>query len=112
MKQQDLIWVKLPFSNLEEGKVRPAVIVSNNSYNNQGQDVIVCAVTSKLDEKRFSIAIDNASLSTGNIPLKSRIRADKIMQIEKNLIIKSFAHLNDKAFDSLTNEISKLVKRD
>lgn len=111
MNQQDLVWVRLPFSSLKETKVRPAVIVSNNEYNKRSQDIVVCAVTSKLDEKQYSILIDNKNLSSGNLPVKSRIRADKIIQIEKNLIIRSFAKLDNKTFDSLINEIIKLLKR-
>ena len=111
MNQQDLIWIKLPFSNLEESKVRPAVVVSNNNYNKMSKDVVVCAVTSNLEEKKYSIIIDNKNLSSGKIPLKSKIRADKIMQIEKALVISSFAKINDKAYDSLTNEIKNLIKR-
>lgn len=109
MNQQDLVWVRLPFSSLRESKVRPAVIVSNNEYNKKSQDVIVCAITSRLDGK--GILIDSGNLSSGNLPVKSRIRADKIMQIEKNLIIKPFARLDNKTFDMLIDEIMKLLQR-
>ncbi|MBI2652159.1 type II toxin-antitoxin system PemK/MazF family toxin [Candidatus Woesearchaeota archaeon] len=111
MRQQDIIWVRLPFSSLEGSKVRPAVIVSNNDYNGIRPDVIVCAITSKLEDTRYSIVIDNKNISQGKLPLKSRIRADKIMQIEKNLIIKSFARLDNKTFDLLTKEIINLIQR-
>ncbi len=111
MNQQDIVWVKLPFSSLKESKVRPAVVVSNNEYNKRSQDIVVCAITSKLDEKQYSILIDDKNLSSGNLPLKSRIRADKIIQIEKDIVIKPFAILNDKTFDELINEIMKLLKR-
>lgn len=112
MNQQDLVWIRLPFPSLKETKVRPAVIVSKNEYNKRSQDVVVCAVTSKLDEKQYSILVDDKNLSSGNLPLKSRIRADKIMQIEKNLIIKPFAKLDNKTFDALIGEIIKLLKRE
>lgn len=111
MKQQDLVWVRLPFSSLEESKVRPAVVVSNDYYNANSRDVIVCAVTSKLEEKLYSILIDNKNLSQGKLPLKSRIRADKIMQIEKKIIINSFAQLDNKTFDLLVKEVVNLVQR-
>lgn len=111
MKQQDLVWVKLPFSSLEESKVRPAVIVSNDGYNNKNQDVIVCAVTSNLEQKPYSIIIDDKNLSKGKLPIKSRIRADKIMQIEKSLIISPFAQIDSKTYDMLVNEIKKLIER-
>ena len=111
MKQQDLVWVNLPFSSLEESKVRPAVVVSNSEYNSRSQDIVVCAITSNLKEKSYSVIIDNKNLSLGKLPLKSRIRADKIMQIEKNLVIKPFARIDDKTYDELTAEIKNLVER-
>ena len=111
MKQQDIVWVKLPFSSLEESKIRPAVIVSNDEYNKRSNDVILCAITSNLEEKLYSVIIDSKNLTEGKMPVKSRIRADKIMQIEKNLVIKTFAKLENKAYDLLVNEINNLIGR-
>ena len=111
MNQQELVWVKLPFSNLRESKVRPALIVSNDRYNKSNPDIIVCAITSKLKESPYSVLIESNDLSSGNLPIKSRVRADKIMQIEKGLIIKAFAKLESKAFDKVINEIVDLVRR-
>ena len=111
MNQRDLIWVRLPFSSLKESKVRPAIIVSNDSYNSKSEDVVVCAITSNLEEKEYSILIDNSSLSSGRLRLSSKIRADKIIQIEKELIIRPFARLNDGAFDRFIEEIKKLIQR-
>lgn len=111
MNQQDLVWVNLPYTSLEENKVRPAVIVSNSEYNKRVKDVVICAVTSKIEEMPYSIQISQENLSEGRLPLKSRIKADKIMQVEKSLIIKPFARLDNETFDSLVNEILKLIKR-
>ena len=111
IRQQDIAWIEFPYSDMRESKFRPAVVVSNNSYNKNNPDVVVCAVTSKLDAKDYTILIDESNIITGKLPVKSKIRADKIMQIEKKLIAKSFAHLDDKTFDSLTEEIRKLIKR-
>ena len=111
MKQQDIVWVRLPFSNFEDSKIRPAVIVSNNEYNKNSQDVLVSAITSNLEERLYSSLIDTKNLSQGKLPLKSRIRADKIIQVEKNLIINAFAKLDNKTFDLLIKEILKLVQR-
>ena len=65
------MWVELTFSSLEESKVRPAVIVSNNEYNNKSEDVVVCAITSSLEERKYSIVIDSSNLSKGKLPIKS-----------------------------------------
>ena len=111
MNQQDIVWVKLPFSSLEESKIRPAVVLSNNEYNKKSEDIIICAITSKLDQKEYSVIIDSGNLSSGSLPIKSRIRADKILQIEKKLVIKSFAKLDDKTFDALAEQIINLIQR-
>ena len=111
MKQQDIVWVKLPFSNLEDSKIRPAVIVSNNEYNKNSQDVLVSAITSNLEERPYSLLIDTKNLSHGKLPLKSRIRADKLIQVEKNLIINAFGKLENRTFDLVIKEIIKLLQR-
>lgn len=71
----------------------------------------MCAITSNLEERKYSILISQTNLAEGTLPIKSRIRADKIMQIEKNLVIKDFAKLNNKTFDDLASEIKALVQR-
>lgn len=111
MNQQDIVWARLPFSSLEDSKVRPAVVVSNNDYNKKNQDIIVLAITSNLEKKEHTIEIDNNNLSMGKLPVKSKIRADKIMQIEKKLILNTFARLDNKTFDRLVKEITSLLQR-
>ena len=112
MNQQDLVWVKLPFSDFRQSKVRPALVVSNNSYNKSNLDVVVCAVTSKLKESEYSVRVDNKDLSSGNLPIKSRVRADKILQIEKYLVIRPFAKLENKVFDKVIDKVGELIKRE
>ena len=110
-RQQDIVWVRFPYSDLKEHQFRPAVVISNDGYNQSGLDAMVCAITSKLDKREYSVLIDQSDIDEGKLPLKSRIRADKVMQVSKSLIAKAFARLNAKTFDLVVNEISKLVKR-
>lgn len=111
MRQQDLVWVRLPFSDFGESKVRPAVVVSNDDYNKSNSDVVVCAVTSNTEPKPYSVLIRQESLASGKLPMKSKIRADKILQVEKSLVTASFARISNAAFDSVIAELIKLVKR-
>ena len=109
MSQSDIIWVSLPFSDYKEAKVRPAVVVSNDEYNKSHSDIIVCAITTNLQTKEYSVIIDNENISSGKLPFKSRIRADKILQISKSLSKGSFASINQSTFKALTKEILKLI---
>lgn len=109
MNQRDIIWISLPFTDFKDGKVRPAVIVSNDDYNKSHRDLIVCALTTNLETKEYSVIIDNENISSGKLPLRSRIRADKILQVSKNLAKGSFASINQGTFKALTKEIVKLI---
>ena len=110
-RQQDIIWVKIPYSDMEGAKFRPALVVSNDPYNNKHLGIIVCAITSNIDKQEFGIIFDNSNLISGKIHLKSKVRADKVMSIEKTLVVKSFARLNNKTFDSVIEEVIKLMRR-
>lgn len=110
MRQKSLVWVKVPYSNQEEEKIRPALVVSNDEYNSKNLDVVICAITSNLDKRPYSVLITQKDMSEGNLPIPSKIKADKIMQIEKTKIIKQFAILSNHAFSSVAEEIMRLVK--
>ena len=112
MNQQDLVWVRLKFSNLEESKVRPALIISNDKYNKRTKDVVVCAITSKMREIPYSILVNNRDLSLGELPIKSRVRADKILHVEQSLVIRPFARLKNRTFDTVVEKVGHLIKRD
>ena len=44
----DIVLVSFPFTDLSSSKRRPALVVSPNSHNEQLQDVVLVAVTSKI----------------------------------------------------------------
>ncbi len=52
--------MKFPFSDLENAKVRPALVVSNERYNNRYLDRVVVALTSNLSPADFKIILDDA----------------------------------------------------
>jgi mRNA interferase MazF len=43
----DIVLVRFPFTNQTDFKQRPAVVVSNRSYNNARPDAVIMAVTSQ-----------------------------------------------------------------
>lgn len=110
-RQQDIVWVRFPFSNMQDSKFRPALVLSHDSYNKNSLDIVACSITSKLGKKEFSVLIDDSNLSRGKMTLKSNIRADKVSSIEKDMIVKSFARLNDETYDLVVDEIDRLIKR-
>lgn len=91
MKQRDLVWIRFPFSNLQQAKARPALVVSHDRYNREHPDVLICAVTSNLEERPYKVLLRSKDLEGGEIPVESMVRADKIIQVETGLVDRTFA---------------------
>lgn len=108
VNQKEIVLLAYPFSNLKETKVRPALIVSNNQFNKKSDDCIMVPLTTIIKDEPYSIIIEQKNLSHGKLLRKSRIRADKLFSIEKDLINMKIGTLKDKSFEGIKKEIFKI----
>jgi len=107
--QGDIAVVPFPFSNLKEIRQRPVLILSKNSYLNECDDVLVCGITSNLKNSKYSIFIDNSNLIEGKIPVKSKIKVDKLFNLEQEIIIKKIGRVNKETFREVKKEFIELI---
>ena len=108
-EQGDIVVVPFPFTDLTSIKQRPVLILSKNEYNQRAEDVITCGITSNLSNAQYSILINNSHLAEGAIPVKSRVKVDKIFTISKSLVRKQIAALRREHFAKVREEFLKLV---
>ena len=76
----DIVIIPVPFTDNEGYKLRPAVVISNDTVHQTG-DVMIVQITSKLKQDNLSIAITNDNV-TEVLPVKSYIRVHKIFALE------------------------------
>ncbi|MFZ5990143.1 MAG: type II toxin-antitoxin system PemK/MazF family toxin [Bacillota bacterium] len=107
-KQRDVVLTKFPFSNLTDFKVRPVLVLSKDSYNRKYADVIVCGITSNLEESEYGIEVSTESLEEGQLKLVSKIRVDAITNIEQDIIIKKIGRLKPTVFREILSRINTL----
>ena len=108
--QRDIVWLEITYSDLSGSKRRPGLILSNNLYNSTHNDVICCAITSKL-RKDCCIAIENADLESGNSFKKdNRVRFDWILKVHKSLINNKHGTLNAQKTQEIIDAIQDLIK--
>ena len=107
--QGDVIIVPFPFSNLTGVRQRPVLVLSKSAYSMECGDIVTCGITSNLKDSKYSILIDNSNLMEGNIPVKSRIRVDKLFTIEQSIVIKKFGRLNKDTFGKVKKEFLNLI---
>ena len=101
--QGDIVLVDFPFSDLQNSKRRPAIVVSN-SIVNKGLDVICAQITSQVYKDVFSFVLSDANM-TKPLGGYSEIRCHKIFIIEKTKIIGKISHLHATAQPELFKKI-------
>lgn len=89
MKQGEIILIPFPFTNLQATKTRPALVISKD---NRQEDIILLGITSRKGVN--VIEIDNADLSSGELPLTCYIKYSKVVTLSKSLARKTVAKLN------------------
>ncbi len=82
MRKGEIYLVDVDFIDSSESKVRPALILSNNSYNEGHRDVIICSVTTNSSHDCF-LGIEKADLASGQLYPGSGVRYDSITRVEK-----------------------------
>ncbi|HJY62928.1 MAG TPA: type II toxin-antitoxin system PemK/MazF family toxin [Ignavibacteria bacterium] len=110
-KQREIVLVPFPYSDLSSSKRRPALIISNDEYNRNFNDVIVCVITSNLFKDEYSINLNSANLEYGILPEESVVKVHKLFTIDKSKIIKKFSIVNETYYDRIIPLVNKIIKR-
>ncbi len=109
-KQGEIVLIPIPFINLQSIKKRPVLIISNDYYNELTGDIIVLAITSNLNEKKYSIEITDDNLDEGQLKIKSCIRCDKIYTLSQEIIVSKFGIVSHDIMEKVRSKISELIK--
>tara|TARA_Y100000310_G_C20701281_1_gene830135 strand:- start:8412 stop:8762 length:351 start_codon:yes stop_codon:yes gene_type:complete len=108
-EQGEIVLAPFPFTDLSSTKQRPVLIISNNNYNEQTHDIVTCGITSNIRNAMHSIGLDSEDLTIGVIPTKSRIKVDKVFTLNKPLVIKKIAKINENTLNKVKQEFQNLM---
>ena len=66
--------IPIPFTDLSSQKRRPVIVISNDAYNQKGEDIVVVAMTSNPTPADYSFTIASSNLEKGTLthPAKRR----------------------------------------
>lgn len=108
--QRDIVLVPFPFSDLSRQKIRPVLVLSNDAYNRQSADILVCGMTTNLKVAPYSVQVDVTDVEKpGTLRHKSKIKADTIASLDQSILIKPVARLKKPLFEQVVSEIEKLI---
>ncbi len=104
----EVVLVPFPFTDLSQTKKRPVLIISNSRHNARSNDFVCCGITSNLSNRPYSIFLNATDLFEGTLPLRSRIKYDKIFTLEKGLAIKRLGRINESLIAQVRGALASL----
>ncbi len=107
--QRDLVLIRFPFSNKQEFKIRPVVVMSNDDYNKKFSDFIAIPLTSNLKLRDHALLITNRQMETGVLKADSKAKVDKISSIDKETIIKKIGRINKDTYNELKKMLLSII---
>lgn len=110
IQQRHVVILPFPFSDLQRRKARPAIIVSNNRYNQRSDDVVAVPLTSNLRPSEHSLPVTSRDMESGELVMDSNARVDKIFSVEKSIIVKRIGKIDRKTHAAICRLLSALTK--
>lgn len=109
IEQRDFLLVPFPFSDQSGRKVRPAIVISNNEFNKNSDDVLIVAVTSNLSKDKYTLNLSTNDLEEGRLSTACCIKIENVLKIDKELIIKKIGKIKINILKSIISKIFEII---
>ncbi len=101
----DIVFVRFPFSDLSQYKLRPALVLAKLEKN----DCILCQITSKNYHNENAIVLQQDSFESGNLIKISYIKPSKLFTANRSIIEKNIAHIKLEVREKVIEHIVTLL---
>jgi len=103
----DVVIVPFPFSDLTQAKRRPALVVAEL----QGNDLILCQITSQLFRDQYVIAINSDDFESGTLRQSSNIRPNRLFTADQQIVLYKAGHLKLEKTEAVIAKIVEILLR-
>ncbi len=100
----DVVVVPFPFSDLSNAKRRPALVAASLD----GDDVILCQITSKARNDTYSVPISSGDFASGGLPAESIIRPNRLFTADSQIILRKAGSILENKIREVENVIVKM----
>ena len=99
----DVVVIPFPFSDLSSSKRRPALVLASL----QGNDIILCQITSKDVNDNYSIMLLSHEFIEGSLNQDSNIRPNRLFTADESIIVYKVGTINN---IKINNVIEKTIE--
>ena len=103
----DVVVVPFPFSDLTQAKRRPALVISKL----EGDDLILCQITSQAIEDEYAISIDDIDFETGGLKQTSNIRPNRIFTADSNIVLYKIGKIKIEKLTEIIEKVIDIIRR-
>ena len=103
----DVVVVPFPFSDLTQAKRRPALVISNL----EGNDIILCQITSQAVKDNYAIPIDDKDFETGGLKQPSNIRPNRIFTADSHIVLYKVGNLTDNKLNEVIERVVEIIRK-
>ncbi len=103
----DVVVIPFPLSDLSQSKRRPAIIVAAL----EGNDVILCQITSKTIKDTYAISVENTDFTSGNLKQSGNIRPNRIFTADSNIIQYRIGKIKTEILSQVIDKIVEIITK-
>jgi len=102
----DVVVVPFPFSDLSQSKRRPALVITPL----EGNDNILCQITSKNISDNYAISIDDVDFESGSLKQASNIRPNRLFTADNQIILYRLGSIKKEKLTQLIQKVIEIIK--
>lgn len=103
----DVVVVPFPFSDLRQAKRRPALVITEL----EGDDLILCQITSRRIKDKHAIPIDDSDFETGTLEQRSNIRPNRIFTADQHIILYRVGRLKSEKVGEVIEKMVDILRQ-
>lgn len=107
-RRGSIVLVPFPFTDLSAVKRRPALIISNDTYNDATGDVIIAQITSKVNSPRRPGDHRLNDWRGAGLPLPSLVRA-RMTTLHSSLLVRSLGRMPDGEMRAIDKRLAETL---
>ncbi len=101
----DVVVVPFPFSDLSQSKRRPALVMATL----QGDDVILCQITSQQVRDDYAVALTEADFLTGSLRQVSNLRPNRIFTADQGILLYKVGTISREKMAQVVNQLITIL---
>ena len=106
-KAFDVVAVPFPFTDRDATKRRPALVISNEKFNQQHNQIVLAMITTTTDNA-WPSDVTLTNWQKAGLKLSCQLRL-KLFTLDQNLVLKAIGHLSSKDVKSVQAALTEYV---